>query len=446
MIRRISRRQFLKATGVLSVGAMGVALAAPAAAASRSQAPRLFQSTTTLTLFTIGGTRWGMAFKAVTDEFTRRNPSIVVQLEEVPWADYYTKVGPTLASGSARYDIMLIDHYLLPQLAPRFTALDDFVAQDRAAWDDYLADVPQNTSALYSHDGVVRGLAVDSNTQMAFYRKDIFDKAGLPAPKTYEEVIQYAAQIDRKYDGAAGFATETSRGLLAAHSFMQALYSNGGDLVDDLLKPTRVTFNAPEGIEALKVIREALKYAPEGGLNAGFDTIYSYIINGTVAYANTWGQTTPVTKEGNPRYYDVLEAVLVPTIGGHVSSGSQGGYGMGIPDSSRNKEAAFEVIKFMASREGAMISGTNTGQPARSSALKALNNVNVMGNFFLRLQEALPTSNPRPRFAEADALYDLLGQEVAAFYNDQKSAEQALADAEKAVIDLLKKGGHNIQQ
>ena len=54
---------------------------------------------------------------------------------------------------------------------------------------------------LVKSNGQVMAVAFQQNAQNLFYRKDIFDKLGLKAPTTYDEMLQAAAVIKAKDPG-----------------------------------------------------------------------------------------------------------------------------------------------------------------------------------------------------------------------------------------------------
>ena len=56
---------------------------------------------------------------------------------------------------------------------------------------------------LVSQDGVATGVPSDGWGQLLIYRKDVFDKAGLDAPATLDDVTGAAEQLNGKDDMAA---------------------------------------------------------------------------------------------------------------------------------------------------------------------------------------------------------------------------------------------------
>jgi multiple sugar transport system substrate-binding protein len=92
-------------------------------------------------------------------------------------------------------------------------------------------------------------LAVPSESwvQLLVYRKDLFDKAGMGAPKTYDDVLAAAKALDNP--ATAGFIGANVAGdAFTEQTFEEIGLGNACELVDD---KGEVTFDSPECVEAL---------------------------------------------------------------------------------------------------------------------------------------------------------------------------------------------------
>src|SRR3954447_11999465 len=119
-----------------------------------------------------------------------------------------------------------------------------------------------NDSALkLTQDGDTQ-LAVPSEAwvQLLVYRKDLFKKAGLPVPKTYDDVLAAAKALDSSK--TAGFIGANVAGdAFTEQTFEEIGLGNDCQLVDD---SGTVTFDSPECVEALDFYGQLEKYSPEG--------------------------------------------------------------------------------------------------------------------------------------------------------------------------------------
>jgi multiple sugar transport system substrate-binding protein len=114
---------------------------------------------------------------------------------------------------------------------------------------------------LVSKDGKATGVPSDGWGQLLIYRKDLFDKAGLKAPQTLDDIMAAAQKLNG--DGMAGITLATKAGDgFTAETFEHVALAEGCQLVDD---SGNVTFDTPECVNALKWYRDiASKYSVKG--------------------------------------------------------------------------------------------------------------------------------------------------------------------------------------
>jgi multiple sugar transport system substrate-binding protein len=114
---------------------------------------------------------------------------------------------------------------------------------------------------LVSRDGVATGVPSDGWGQLLIYRKDLFDKAGLDAPQSLDDVRAAAEKLDG--GGVAGITLATKAGDgFTSETFEHVALAEGCQLVDDA---GEVTFDTPECVEALRWYGDiASEYSVEG--------------------------------------------------------------------------------------------------------------------------------------------------------------------------------------
>jgi multiple sugar transport system substrate-binding protein len=101
---------------------------------------------------------------------------------------------------------------------------------------------------LVNRDGVATGVPSDGWGQLLIYRKDLFDKAGVDAPETLDDVRAAAERFHG--DGMAGITLATKAGDgFTSETFEHIALAQGCQLVDD---GGEVTFDTPECVEALR--------------------------------------------------------------------------------------------------------------------------------------------------------------------------------------------------
>ena len=128
------------------------------------------------------------AYQTILDNFSKENPGVNVQLELLPWGDYWTKLTTEVAGGDAPDLItMFVVQFKTLQSKGVFVPINDFIKRDKVDMTKY------NASAVdtFKIGGKMYGLPKDFDTQAIFYNKDLLQKAGYsqyPTDLTWDPV------------------------------------------------------------------------------------------------------------------------------------------------------------------------------------------------------------------------------------------------------------------
>src|SRR5215204_1834277 len=450
---RLSRRQILQRGAAVGLSATGLSSLLGDARRAAAQTPAATDLSGNLVSWAPSGQRWELPQRAVYPLFQEKFPDISIEWVAEPIADYIPRTVIEMSAKSDQYDILHNDYQVVPQLIAlgSLELLQPYLEQDPDYMEDLLADVPENVMDLYrdkpaADGGILYGLPPDSNCQLQYYRVDILEQAGIDSPaETWEDAIEIAKTLAES--GVKQTGTTLKRGLFAGGVFITILRSYGGDWFDKM-EPGAYNpgMNTEAGNSAMQVLLALTPYLEESSLNASDDESNPAMANGTWTYAPAqWGGTTMNDPEFT-EYYDVWATTPVPK--GDVEGGDHrphmGGLGLIIPAYSRNKDAAWEFVKFCGSGDKqdpaigkAWVEGT--GQPARASLLKEYAPLRA---HFPALQESLPTAMRYPAIPESNALYEAVGNEVAAVVTGEKDAEAALTDMDAAVKQIMQDAGY----
>jgi ABC-type glycerol-3-phosphate transport system substrate-binding protein len=148
------------------------------------------------------------------------------------------------------------------------------------------------------------------------------------------------------------------------------VYSNGGQWVDNIEKPTRYTFNTPEFAEAFQyradlVLKHKVMPAPSNMTQLGGLGTSDLFMNGNAAMFLSGDWKIPTFREIKGFDWDV---VMVPKGPQGKRGFVGGGSGYGILKTSKNKKAAWEFVKYISGPEGeAKMAAAGLMQPALMS-------------------------------------------------------------------------------
>ena len=199
------------------------------------------------------------ATQAILDDFTEKT-GIKTKQVAVPEDQLPTLMTNAAAAGELP-DVVLATPLQQSQQYAAEEIFDSEAAQ--AVIDNLGADTfSENAIKLVSKDDLATGVPSDGWGQLLIYRKDVFDKAGLEAPQTLDDVTNAAKQLNGK-DDMVGITLATAAGDgFTAETFEHVALANGCQMVNDA---GDVTFDSPECAETLRWYGDlASNYSVEG--------------------------------------------------------------------------------------------------------------------------------------------------------------------------------------
>ncbi|MFT7458343.1 MAG: ABC-type glycerol-3-phosphate transport system substrate-binding protein [Planctomycetota bacterium] len=447
----VTRRQMLK-TSALAVGATLAAQFTPSTVYADVSG--------TIVHFAASGKRLSNTLTAVKPLFDKVFPNVTLEVVSKPVTEALTQINTYMGSKSSAFDVVTQDHAQFAALNA-MGALTDLgpYLKDSSDWlADYEQDVPAKYRAMWNipkgptPPGYIAGLTPDGNAMMTFYRKDVFDKAGLEVPKTWDEVLEVAKEIHDPARERYAYCAAMQRSFWAGYQYFGALVSWGGHtFVDEAGGNFLPAMNTEEGYQALKYLVELQKYAHPVTANAGEDEVNRVFANGTALFSPlSWG--TAVLNDASYTEHHENWHMAVSPKGTTPKSGHRaltGGFGFFLPTWGGNKETAFAWSKFMTSGDredlggSPLIADAIVGAGGQLSRLSTLKRWSDRKPFFNGLLESFPvTVNSSPIVPEAYAIMGAVGEEVADAVNQQISIEAALAACDKRVQRIMEDGGY----
>lgn len=270
-------------------------------------------------------------------------------------------------AGGMPPDVIYFDRYAVSEWAARgaFTPLDDFLAQDAASGradavraEDYFASCWDE--AVYQ--GRVYGIPNKVDDRALFYNKDLLQRAGYAAPpKTWEELEAMAVRLTERDEKGRiirlGFVPNYGNSWLYIYGWM-----NGGEFMS--ADGLTCTLNDPKIVEALEFMTRI--YDQLGGAQevAAFQSTFQGgdldpFLQGKIVMKITgfWELTDTMAQFGR----DVNWGVAPPPMPsrevaqGRTTLSWNGGWCYAIPSTAKNKEAAWELIRFLSSQRAIAI-------------------------------------------------------------------------------------------
>jgi len=250
-----------------------------------------------------------------------------------------------------------------------FTPLDEFI-NDRSktpeSWN--FADLlPGSVSPMKDRAGKVYGIPWVADVLMSGAgRFDLLRAQGLGMPNTFDELERAMAAVNGK-DSLPAYIIENHYGW----TFIPFLQGFGGNVFRNPPEDLYPTLDSAEAVAAAEYVGKLLRsYGPPQALGYDVDQATTALRMGRVIYSNNNHAFLRLLGEQGSRAETTSNFGLMPA-GPKGRFPGIASHGWGIPTGSRNKDAAWEFIKWAMSKEllDRMVAEKGYGSITRSSIL-----------------------------------------------------------------------------
>lgn len=371
-----------------------------------------------------------------------------VIIEEIAREALREKVSTVLLAGGRDYDVIYISGDWVPEfvVADTLVPFNPFIEDPRVADPNLNLGDKQPGLDYLSVEGNIYGYPSEGDTAWLFYREDLLRAAGLEVPRTWDQFLEAAIQLNNPpeiYGAVIGARLDE-----AMWDFMHYFYGFGGQVIDP--ETGEVTVNNEVGVQALQFYGDLLnsyRVVSPDVTTYGYNEILTALQQGKAAMGIEWMAATQdlTSCEVSPLVCDKLNYTLVP---GHLDANGnlvrgQGAsqWGFVIPRGSRNQEAAYKFIEWLTGPEGAKLWALNGGIPSNVTALNDPEVVAKVPQFKL-LAEAMPYRNLFPNTIVTNDIVQAFGEAANAVVAGTKDAQSAADEAAAQMTQALRRGGY----
>ena len=162
------------------------------------------------------------------------------------------------------------------------------------------------------YDGKLYGMPWGFSTRALFYRTDLFEKAGLSPPKSWDEMLSAAKKLNDPSGKVNGFGIAGLEDPATAAQFMTWLWAAGGEVLSEDNK--KAVFDSPEGVEALTsyagLVNDDL--SEPGAITNGEGDLHALFRQGRLAMVITGPWMRSLMKEEKSKVQMDKNAGVVP--------------------------------------------------------------------------------------------------------------------------------------
>lgn len=301
------------------------------------------------------------AYEESFEAFEAENPDINVEIQLVPWGQYWDQLPLDISSGDMA-DIYWVNtsNYALYADNGNLINITEELSTDHDEWQQSVVD-------LYTRDGSLWGVPQLWDSIALFYNVDLLDEAGIdpttlkwvPGAGEGDTFLPALQKVTKDSAGNTADSADFNGDDVATYGFnsqvdLQAIYidwlgQNGAEFQDE---NDQFAFASPEGIEAFQylvdLINEYNVSLPAAETNTNGDLSRDLFVRGELAMY----QSGPYNLRNIADNTDINWA-LAPMIEGPEGRVGvvHGVAAVGNAD-TENKEATIRVLEWMGSAEG----------------------------------------------------------------------------------------------
>lgn len=306
------------------------------------------------------------AYKTLLDEFRKARPGTEVSLLEASSAGDLTTRLSTSIAGGAPPDVFLMNYRLYGQFASK-NAVEPVESRLKASKRIKASDFYPQAMTAFRWGGKQMCMPQNVSSLQVYYNRGLFTKYGVALPKdgwTWNDFLGTAQLMTRDANGHQIKAGESEGGpapKAAVHGagsepaiirVAPFVWSNGGKLVDDDLKPTRFTFDDKASLDALRNfidLRIAYGVTPTDEEVKAADLV-SRFSKGQLAMLLESRRITPTLRAAKDLDWDVAS---LPRYGNAASILHSDGFCL--TAGGKHKDAAWSFIEYTMSADGQKI-------------------------------------------------------------------------------------------
>ncbi|MBD1870039.1 sugar ABC transporter substrate-binding protein [Cyanobacteria bacterium FACHB-471] len=421
--------------------------------ASGSQA----NENTTLTIATVNNSDM-VVMQDLSKQFEEENPNISLKWVVLEENVLRQRVTNDIANRGGQFDVLTIGTYETPIWAEQSWLLP---FENLPAEYDVEDILPPVRDAL-SYEDKLYALPFYAESSMLYYRKDLFDAAGITVPDqpTYEQVREWAAAVHDPDNGVYGICLRGKPGWGENTALFTTMVNTfGGKWFDTEWQPT---LDSPEWREALTYYVDILnQYGPPGVSSNGFNENLALFSTGN---CGMWiDATVAAGKLADPDESQVADTVAfarAPVASYPNGSNWLWAWSLAVPASTRSPEAAQTFIQWATSKPYVQLvaqergwvaapPGTRRSTYEQPEYKEAAPFADIVLTSIESADPSKPTADPVPykgvqfvAIPEFQALGTQVGQTLAAALTGQVSVDQALQQAQANAVETMKRAGY----
>ena len=365
------------------------------------------------------------AFKDLIKKFEAEYPNVKVEYQNVPFSEAQNKYKAAAQADNAP-DVLRAE----VAWTPEFASLGYLLPLTGTALDTPDAYLPTPFSSNI-YENVQYGVPQVTDALGLMYNKELLQKAGVEAPKTWDDVKAAApklkdAGVDALYSATGGYQT------------LPYIYSFGGNTVDPATQ--KILINDPESVagfqEALTLIDDGAAVKPDP--NDAYNQQMAMFKEGKLAMMinGPWSVADVDTGKAFKGKEDNLGVTTTPAGPDGKQGSPVGGHNYVVSAGTKNEAASLAFVQYMNSPESQAYIATELGLLPTQTAAYDL--PEVSGDATVSVwKPVVESATPRAWIPEGGQLFTAMDEQWINMYTGKATAQEGADAIAKAWTEFL---------
>jgi len=280
--------------------------------------------------------------KKLSASFEKANPDIKLNWVILEENALRQRATTDITTNSGQFDVVAIGTYETPQWGKRGW----LVPMTNLPVDYDLDDVVKTARDGLSYDGQLYALPFYVESSMTFYRKDLFQAAGLKMPDqpTYDQIKQFADTLTDKSKGQYGICLRGKAGWAENMAYLSTVVNTyGGRWFDE---NWNAQIDTPEWHKAIGFYADLLKNnGPPGASSNGFNENLTLMSSGKCAmWIDATAAAGTLYNKSQSRVADKIAFAAAPVAVTPKGAHWLWSWSLAIPKTSKSQDAAKKFV------------------------------------------------------------------------------------------------------
>ena len=374
--------------------------------------------------------------RELVDEWTKES-GVDVEIISLPHAsnECFALYKQLLSSSKCDLDLVAMDVAWINAFADKLENLYDYEEINSDITDDYF-DAIRSTLV---NNGKLIALSLYTDVGVLFYRKDLLEKYNRRVPQTFDELYATAYYIQNAEREAGNkhiygyvFSGKAAEGLMCvANEVVQAF---GGKFANE----EKCTLDSDKFQDAMKFLVKCVKdICPVGIPNHNEEDSRGIFQIGNAVFMRNWPYAAVVAD--NPDMKGKVGMTCLP-------AGTLGGWNLGVPSKSTNKQYSVSLLKHLTSRKAQKMRAVKGHYAPAYKSLYCECDVTCCNPMFCSLKDSLQKAYCRPstdfggQYQKASTIFvSFLNTALSKAKNKKYDLEGAIKTTNQRLDMLLKK-------